>query len=285
MPVSSIHHPVAQIQHLLDPLQKLKRKTLRALFRYDPSYTDMFLDKSELYFSRLYLHQMDPYLSQLEQGMKVLDAGCQAGRFTVALGKMGFCVTGVDTSAFSLQHAKKHCWEYGVPAEFIKGEISHVCDRMTEGSFDLVLCAEVLYLYPHFELLMKSMLRVLKPGGFLITSHRTRFYYLMKALIQKDLKTARFIAENHEGRLWGTYFNWQTVEELRTLYSKLGLQIEGIRPIGIFSEILLAPGGMDAHLQDQLFEIEKDSFDEVTGCTRYLLAVGRKIPASNPDLS
>src|SRR3989338_3415282 len=94
MPVSSIHHPVAQIQHLLDPLQKLKRKTLRALFRYDPSYTDMFLDKSELYFSRLYLHQMDPYLSQLEQGMKVLDAGCQAGRFTVALGKMGFCVQG-----------------------------------------------------------------------------------------------------------------------------------------------------------------------------------------------
>ena len=177
MPVSSIHHPVAQIQHLLDPLQKLKRKTLRALFRYDPSYTDMFLDKSELYFSRLYLHQMDPYLSQLEQGMKVLDAGCQAGRFTVALGKMGFQMTAVDSSSLSLARAKKHCKEFGVQAEFIRGDIRNICDRLSStDSFDLILCAEVLYLHPHFESLMERMLRVLKPGGILITSHRTKFY-------------------------------------------------------------------------------------------------------------
>ena len=276
---------MAQIQPLLGTLQKLKRKTLRALFHYDPSYTDMFADKSELYFARLYLHQMFPYLEQLPEGAKILDAGCQAGRFTVALGKMGFHLTGVDTSGLSLSRAKKHCKESNVKAEFIRGEISNVCDRLPPRSFDLILCAEVLYLYPHFESLMQSMLNVLKPGGLLITSHRTRFYYLTKALIQKDLQTARFIIDNCEGSLWGTYFNWQTVAELRDLHSRLGLQTEGIRPIGIFSEIFLSPGDMENSLQDQLFDIEKEPFDAVTGCTRYLLAIGKKISDSNPHLS
>ena len=78
-------------------LQKLKRKTLRALFQYDPSYTDMFTDPSELYFAKLYLYQMHPYLEQLPENAKILDAGCQAGRFTVALAKMGFRITAVDT--------------------------------------------------------------------------------------------------------------------------------------------------------------------------------------------
>ncbi len=269
----------------MNTLQKLKRKTLRALFHYDPSYTDMFADKSEFYFARLYLHQMNPYLEQLPEGARVLDAGCQAGRFTVALGKMGFQLTGIDTSGLSLARAKKHCKEHQVQAEFIRGEIGNVCKRLPPQSFDLVLCAEVLYLYPHFESLMKSMVGVLKPGGLLMTSHRTRFYYLTKAFLQKDLQTARFIVENHEGSLWGTYFNWQTVEELKTLHSRLGLQTEGIRPIGIFSETLVAPGDMELSLQDQLFDIEKEPFDEVTGCTRYLLAIGKKISTSYPDLS
>ncbi len=269
----------------MDTLQKLKRKTLRALFHYDPSYTDMFLDKSELYFARLYLHQMETYLARLEEGAKILDAGCQAGRFTVALGKMGFQMTAVDSSSLSLARAKKHCKEFGVQAEFIRGDVGNVCDRFHPAvSFDLILCAEVLYLHPHFESIMESMVKVLKPGGILITSHRTKLYYLTKALLRKDFQTARFIIANREGSLWGTYFNWQTVEELRALHSRLGLQTEATRPIGIFSEILVAPGDMEPSLQDQLFEIEKDPFDEVTGCTRYLLAIGKKISTPYPDL-
>ncbi|MBI1976938.1 MAG: class I SAM-dependent methyltransferase [Candidatus Omnitrophica bacterium] len=268
----------------MDIVQKLKRKTLRALFRYDPSYTDMFTDKSELYFARLYLHQTHPYWETLEDGAKILDAGCQSGRFTIPLAKMGFEVTGIDTSGLSLNHAQKHCRESGVKAKFLKGDIGRVCPSLEEGSFDAVLCAEVLYLHPHYETLMKNMIRVLKPGGLLVTSHRTKFYYLMKALAQKDYPTARFIAENNEGSLWGTYFNWQTVRQLRQLHQLLGLRSQGIHPIGIFSEIYLAPGELEPSLQDQLFQIEKDPFDEITGCTRYLLAVGEKIPASHSDL-
>ncbi len=277
---------MVQIQPFLGTLQKLKRKTIRALFHYDPSYSDMFLDKSEFYFARLYLHQMEPYLSRLEEGARILDAGCQAGRFTVPLGKMGFQMTAIDSSPLSLARAREHCKEFGVQAEFIRGDIGNVCDRLPPtDSFDLILCTEVLYLHRHFESLMDTLLRVLKPGGLLITSHRTKLYYLTKALLRKDFQAARLIVTHREGSLWGTYFNWQTVEELRELHSRLGLQTEGICPIGIFSEILLAPGDMEPPLQDQLFEIEKDPFDEVTGCTRYLLAVGKKISTSHSDLS
>lgn len=269
----------------MDIVQKLKRKTLRAVFRYDPSYTDMFADQSEIYFARLYFHQLQSYLETLSDGAEILDAGCQAGRFTVPLAKMGFHVTGIDTSGFSLSRAQKHCKEAGVQTKLIKGDIGRVCQTLEEGFFDAVFCAEVLYLHPHYQTLMKEMIRVLKPGGLLITSHRTKFYYLMKALLQKDYLTARFIVENSEGPLWGTYFNWQTVAQLRHLHQSLGLQSQGVHPIGIFSEIYLAPGELAPSLQDQLFHIEKDPFDEVMGCTRYLLAVGKKIPASYPDLS
>lgn len=214
-----------------------------------------------------------------------MDAGCQAGRFTVALGKMGFQVTAVDSSSLSLARAKKHCKELGVRAEFIRGDVENVCDRFHPAvSFDLILCAEVLYLHPHFESLMERMLRVLKPGGILMTSHRTKFYYLVKALLRKDLETACLIVKKNEGNLWGTYFNWQTVEELKSLHSRLGLQTKGIHPIGIFSETCFAPGELEPPLQEKLFEIEKDPFDEVTGCTRYLLAIGKKISTSYPDL-
>lgn len=261
--------------------QKLKRKTLRALFRYDPSYTDMFTDSSELYFAKLYFHQIQPYLEQLQPVAKILDAGCQAGRFTVALAKMEFQVTGIDTSGFSLDRAKKHCAEQGVKADFIKGEIGRLCGQLPENSFDAVVCTEVLYLHPQFESMMRSMLRVLKPDGFLITSHRTKFYYLSKALARKDFQTARLIIETNEGPLWGTYFNWQTLEELRTLHQKVGARTKGIHPIGIFSEILLSPGELEPSLQDELFDIEKEPFDEVTGCTRYLLAIGEK--TADPD--
>ena len=263
-------------------LQKLKRKTLRALFHYDPSYTDMFTDPSEGYFARLYLYQMRPYLEELPSGARVLDAGCQAGRFVIPLAKNGFQVTGIDTSGLSLGRAKKHCRENRVSAELIQGEIGQACHRLPESSFDAVLCSEVLYLYPHFETLMKSLIRVLKPEGILMTSHRTKFYYLVKALLQKELETALLIAQKREGRLWGTYFNWQTVAELRDLHHRIRLQTLGIRPIGIFSEMIGIPGTLEPALQEKLFEIEKDPFDEVTGCARYLLAIGKKI--SNPNL-
>ena len=267
------------------PLPQLKRKALRALFRYDPSYNDMFTDKSEAYFARLYLYQMKPYLEQLEENAKIMDAGCQAGRFTIPLAKMGFGVTGLDTSPLSLDRAKMHCRKNGIRPHFIRGEISRVCERLPAGAFDLVICSEVLYLYPHFETLMKWMMRVLKPDGFLVTSHRTKFYYLTKALLRNDLETAQFIVKNREGSLWGTYFNWQTVEELKTVHEKLGVQTQGIHPIGIFSEISFAPGELSLSQQDKLFEIEKEPFDEVTGCTRYLLAVGKKLSNSYSDLS
>lgn len=266
-------------------LQKLRRKTLRTLFRYDPSYTDMFEDKSEAYFARLYLYHMEPYLAELPQGAKILDAGCQAGRFTVPLAKMGFQVTGLDSSGFSISRAQKHCRANNVPAEFIRGDIGEICARLSEISFDAILCMEVLYLHRHYRNLMTAMLRVLKQEGILLSSHRTKFYYLIRALQQKDFTTARLIVENEEGILWGTYFNWQTVEQLKMLHNQLGLKTEGIHPVGIFSEFSLSPGELELSGQEALFETEKDPFDEVTGCTRYLLAVAQKVSTPYPHLS
>lgn len=264
--------------------QKIKRKALRALFQYDPSYTDIFEDKSEAYFARLYLHAMGSYLAQLPDGAKILDAGCQAGRFTVALAKMGFRISAIDTSALSLHRAKKHCRDNGVYAELIRGDIGEICGRWTSEPFDAILCTEVLYLHRHFEELIGSMLRVLKSKGLFISSHRTKFYYLIRALRQKDLATARRIIQSQEGALWGTYFNWQTVNQLKELHKRHQLVTLRIHPIGIFSEMITSPGQLDRPTQEILFEIEKEPFDEVSGCTRYLLAIGQKVPATDSHL-
>jgi len=217
------------------------------------------------------------------QRVRVLDLGCHTGRLSIPLAQAGYEVTGIDSSRFHIQRAQKRAAGLGLSCRFIKGDGFEQARRMPAESFDVALCTEVLYQCPDFSSRMKDLVRILRPGGLLATSHRTRFFYLTQAIRQKDFEAARFIQQNSEGELWGSYFNWQTPGELKEIYEGLRIDQVSVRPIGVFTgnggdgmAALCNLSGLNDSERESTFEIETRDSEEFTSLARYLFVIGRK---------
>ena len=265
--------------------QKLVRNLERNLLGKDPHYHDPYDDPAEQFYARIYLKYLFEKIEAefRHQQVRVLDVGCHTGRLSIPLARAGCQVTAIDSSRFHIKRAQQHAREQGVSCRFLRGDGFRLIRQMREGSFDLVLCTEVLYQCPDFRDRTSQLLRVVRAGGLLATSHRTRFFYLSQSLAEQDFETARFILDHAEGPLWGSYFNWQTPSELKGLYQNLGLDLLLLRPIGVFTG-----NGGDGMARfcnlsetaspdrEALFDIEAYDSDEFAGIGRYLLAIGRK---------
>jgi len=101
---------------------------------------------------------------------KVLDAGCGGGRNLVYFLQNGFEVYGVDPSPEAIEAVKELSQKLAphnpldnfkvAPAEGLPFE---------DACFDLVICSAVLHFARttgHFDRMLHSMWRVLKPGGY-----------------------------------------------------------------------------------------------------------------------
>jgi len=261
----------------MEPMKRIKRKFLRTLLGVDPEYSDMFESVREKFFAGLYLQKIRDHFKEAfgEKRLAILDAGCQAGRLAIPLAKEGHHVTAVDTSPFALLRAKDHCKEEGVSVSFLRGDVAKILGKNAH-SFDVILCLEVLYLREKYREFLDLFLKHLAPGGLLMVSHRTKFYYISLALKKNDLESALFVMEHSEGKLWNSYFNWQTVEELKHLYREVGLSKVDLYPIGTFSEVLIDPQALPLEDRERLFRIENEFPDERKGCARYILVCARK---------
>jgi 2-polyprenyl-3-methyl-5-hydroxy-6-metoxy-1,4-benzoquinol methylase len=216
------------------PIARFIRKALRSVADYDPTYYDMHKDANEACFAGVYLAQILTRARSVGVAppATVLEAGCQAGRFVLPLAREGFRVTGVDASGFGLRRAKAHLRQAGLQAELIQGDIVAVLKRSPQRQFDLVLCLEVLYLCPNFRAILQALVRATRSGGLLCASHRSPFYYQQQALRAGDTEAVARVLRTGEGALLGgNYFNWQTAEQLQTLYQELGLTEVTLSPI------------------------------------------------------
>jgi len=101
---------------------------------------------------------------------KVLDAGCGGGRNLVYLLQNGFDVYGIDPEPEAIEAVKALSKQLspGNPVDNFK--IALVEDLPFEDAyFDLVICNTVLHFAngpDHFDQMMRSLWRVLKPGGY-----------------------------------------------------------------------------------------------------------------------
>ena len=263
--------------------KRLVRKLLR-LANYDPDYYDMHADPDEAAFGSLYLDRirLRAEAAGIRPPATVLEAGCQAGRLVIPLAKAGFCVTGVDASGFAIGRARVHAREAGVRARFIRGDILRVL-RDPRQRYDLIVCAEVLYLSPRYREILTALAAAVNPGGLLCVSHRPRMYYLLEALRQGKVESARSVLVRGEGAFdgegsTGTYFNWQTDEELRALYGALGLQNIEVYPI---DQVFWLSGTAPSQLEERVRKIwlaADMAVESMAGgpCSRYALVIASK---------
>jgi ubiquinone/menaquinone biosynthesis C-methylase UbiE len=98
-------------------------------------------------------------LPQRGDGLRLLDVGCGTGHHLARLRRRGFDAAGVDGSAEMLEHARAN----NPGADLRLVDVDEL--PFPDGSFDFILCVEVLRYLPNSSLCIREMARVLKPGG------------------------------------------------------------------------------------------------------------------------
>jgi ubiquinone/menaquinone biosynthesis C-methylase UbiE len=101
-------------------------------------------------------------------GKKVLEIGCGSGVDSLEFARYGAQVTSVDITANAVQLTKELSIESGYPLYVRK--INEDCKLpFKDSSFDCVYSYGVLHHIPNVDIIMGEIIRVLKPGGKLMT--------------------------------------------------------------------------------------------------------------------
>jgi ubiquinone/menaquinone biosynthesis C-methylase UbiE len=111
---------------------------------------------------------LEPHLNE---GLRVLDAGCGSGRFSIPAAKKGCRMTLLDISKVQLNIAENKLHANGYDGRFIRASVTDMA-MLDSGSFDIVICygAVLNYLHGGTTRALTELTRVLKHGGTLVIS-------------------------------------------------------------------------------------------------------------------
>jgi len=116
------------------------------------------------------LDQVDSVLAiSKPPGRDVLDLCCGPGRFSIAMARNGYNVTGVDRSRYLLTRAREHSRKTGLAIEWVEEDMRSF---VRPASFDLIL--SMFTSFGYFEdrngdlLVFKNMFTNCRPGGVCI---------------------------------------------------------------------------------------------------------------------
>ena len=103
-----------------------------------------------------------------QRGLRVLDAGCGAGRNSIFLASEGLRVTAIDQSPQMLARGVAAAHEAGVEAAFLRGRLEAL--PLADGSFDLLVCSNVVETMSlaAVQQAAREVWRVLRPEGHLL---------------------------------------------------------------------------------------------------------------------
>lgn len=129
---------------------------------YDKIYQD------NNYFGNPYPELLD-YFKGLNNELRILDMGCGQGRDTLALGRLGFRVTGIDVSAVGIAQLNEIALREGINANGVVADFNRF---PFIDQYDVILLDSILHFYKrdkeHELGFLKRLLEQLKPGGRLV---------------------------------------------------------------------------------------------------------------------
>lgn len=102
-------------------------------------------------------------------GQRIAAVACGQGRDARRLADFGAEVVGVDASAALLAHARRLEEESPRGIEYLHDD-AHELGRIHDASFDAAVCHMALMDIPELEPTVRSIARILKPGGWFVAS-------------------------------------------------------------------------------------------------------------------
>lgn len=131
------------------------------------------MQKLQQQFGNIDIYLFDQLLKgRFDNCQNVLDAGCGNGRNLVYFLKQKIAVYGVDQDTYSIAQLKQLSQEFNPKndlSNFVVGELDKL--PFEDDFFDCIICNAVLHFAKdeqHFNNMLQSIWRVLKPNGFLL---------------------------------------------------------------------------------------------------------------------
>ena len=102
-------------------------------------------------------------------GLRVCDLGCGQGRATRYLADQGAQAVGVDVSTKMLEIARRYEAAEPRGITYVQADVERP-DALAGETFDGVLCNMALMDIPNLEPALRTVARILRPGGWLVFS-------------------------------------------------------------------------------------------------------------------
>jgi SAM-dependent methyltransferase len=162
---------------------------------------------------------------------RVLDAGCAGGWYAVELARRGALVTGVDSSATLLDHAKRRVESVKLSdrIDLHLADLAEPLDFIADHTLDGIVSSLVLHYIRDWGPTLREFHHVLKPGGWLLFSTH-----------HPAADARRFEPERYlETELIDDYWEW--VGTVRFFRRPLSSVIQSVADAGFVIEKLVEP--------------------------------------------
>lgn len=184
---------------------------------------------------------------------RALEVGPGSGIYLPLLSSLYNEVVGSDIEAAYLAHAESQ----RATLPNLTLVLDNICDtRLEPGSFDCILCTEVVEHIADSRAALKGMRRLLKPGGVLVLSTPQRFSPLELtakiAFLPGVIDMVRWIYS--EPILETGHINLMTAATVQAQIMEAGLQIEQEYKTGMYIPVLAEFGGSTAVRFEQWLE-------------------------------
>ncbi|HEY2933431.1 MAG TPA: methyltransferase domain-containing protein [Acidobacteriota bacterium] len=200
--------------------------------------------------------------SQLEQPLRALDIGCGTGACSLRLARAGVHVTLLDSSAEMLAMAGRAARQSGVSENTAvkHGDVADLGNIFSAGSFDIVLCHNVLEYAGDPASVLRDSARLMRPrpSGILSLLVRNRIGEVLKACIQSgdlDLAELFLTAEWGAESLYGGPVRLFTSEGVETTIKEASLDVIAVRGVRVIADYLPPQVSRDSQYR-RIFELE-----------------------------